>query len=111
LDVHSKSNKKVWWICEKGHEWEANIYDRASGNNCPFCSSRKVCLDNCLATKNPDVAKRWHPTKNKDLTPYDVLPKSHKKVWWYCQTCGYEWEAIVSRKTGGCPKCSKKRRI
>lgn len=32
------SNKKVWWICENGHEWKADINSRGSGSNCPICS-------------------------------------------------------------------------
>ena len=26
------SNKKVWWRCSQGHEWQATIYDRNNGN-------------------------------------------------------------------------------
>lgn len=33
-----KSNTKVWWKCDKGHEWEANITDRhGKKNRCPEC--------------------------------------------------------------------------
>ena len=24
------SNKKVWWKCTQGHEWEAIVYDRSA---------------------------------------------------------------------------------
>ena len=34
------SNTKVWWICEKGHEWEATINNRTAGRNCPTCSNK-----------------------------------------------------------------------
>ncbi len=30
------SNQKVWWKCEKGHEWEARINSRSDGNGCRF---------------------------------------------------------------------------
>ena len=36
------SNKKVWWKCGKGHEWEATVNNRNKGRKCPFCSSRKI---------------------------------------------------------------------
>ena len=40
--IGAGSNRKVWWICSKGHEWEARICDRAiSNNNCPVCSIRR----------------------------------------------------------------------
>ena len=33
----AKSNKKVWWKCKFGHEWEASIVNRVKGRNCPIC--------------------------------------------------------------------------
>ena len=36
--VTEYSNKKVWWQCEFGHEWEATIADRSNGRCCPICS-------------------------------------------------------------------------
>lgn len=33
------SIKKYWWVCSKGHHWEATIYNRAMrGYGCPHCS-------------------------------------------------------------------------
>ncbi|MFC1488156.1 zinc-ribbon domain-containing protein, partial [Thermoproteota archaeon] len=45
-----------------------------------------------LAKLYPDLAKEWHPTKNGDLSIFNVFPKSHKKVWWKCNQ-GHEWKA------------------
>lgn len=37
-EVTAKSNKKVWWLCKNGHEWEAKINNRTSnGQGCPVC--------------------------------------------------------------------------
>jgi hypothetical protein len=38
-DFTINSNKKVWWLCHKGHEWQAAVYDRTKRRktNCPFC--------------------------------------------------------------------------
>ncbi len=57
------------------------------------------------------LAKEWYPKKNGNLTPKDVTPNSHKKVWWACLK-GHKWEAIISNRNGGrgCPHCYKKRR-
>ncbi len=35
------SNKKVWWKCVNGHEWEATINHRSSGRNCPYCARKE----------------------------------------------------------------------
>ena len=41
-DVTSGSSKKVWWLCEKGHEWDAIICNRSKKKSgCPFCNRRK----------------------------------------------------------------------
>ena len=37
----SHSGKKVWWKCNKGHEWEAIIDNRSKGAGCPYCSGRR----------------------------------------------------------------------
>jgi len=39
--VTSKTNKKVWWKCENGHEWITSISKRTSGTNCPECFYEK----------------------------------------------------------------------
>ena len=31
-EVSQKSGKNVWWICEKGHEWQAKVYTRTNGH-------------------------------------------------------------------------------
>ena len=31
------STKKVWWICNKGHEFQATVNNRSSGYGCPYC--------------------------------------------------------------------------
>ena len=32
----------------------------------------------------------------------------HQKVWWKCRKCGYEWNTLISTRSGGsdCPCCS-----
>lgn len=109
--VSPQTKKKVWWICNMGHEWEASICDRnrkTKGDGCPYCSSypKKVCSDNCLTTKNDILAKQWHHSKNGDLTPKDVTPNSNKKVWWECFD-GHEWQATINSRSQGnnCPFC------
>ena len=107
--IKANSGKKVWWLCEKGHEWEATVNDRTSGRNCPFCSGKRACIDNSLQTLNPELAKQWHPTENGNLTPNDVTTGSQKKVWWLCEK-GHKWdETIKNRSKNGCPFCSGRR--
>jgi hypothetical protein len=108
-DVTQGSGKEVWWVCGKGHEWEARIYDRNRSKGCPYCAGRKVCNDNCLQTVNSPLAKEWHPTRNAPLTPRDVTPNSNKKVWWSCSK-RHEWRTTVAHRNrgNGCPYCAGK---
>jgi hypothetical protein len=106
--VSQKARYRAWWQCEHGHEWNATIGMRTSYNSkCPFCSNKKVCKDNCLATLFPKIAAEWHPTKN-ELNPYEITRGLNKKVWWL-GNCGHEWSASISGRTlhgKGCPYCS-----
>lgn len=107
------SNRKFWWICEKGHEWETTICARTRGNKCPYCAGHKAIPGKTdLKTKNPKLLKSWNYEKNGDLTPDKVTFKSHKKVWWRCEK-GHEWLATVASRTkgNGCPYCSGRRII
>jgi len=37
-DVTAKSNRKVFWVCSEGHQWQARIDHRTLGRACPQCS-------------------------------------------------------------------------
>lgn len=102
------SGKKVWWKCKNGHEWQATIASRNSGNGCPYCSGQKVIKGtNDLQTINPTLVSEWDYEKNTGLTPLDVLPNSNKKVWWKCKK-GHSWQATIRHRNNGCgcPYCS-----
>ncbi|MBI3601471.1 MAG: zinc-ribbon domain-containing protein [Candidatus Omnitrophica bacterium] len=109
-DVQPGSHKKVWWLCQYGHEWQSEIRERTNGQGCPFCSHHRVTFPTSLAVRNPVLAGQWHPTKNASLTPYDVLPNSHKKAWWQCPR-GHVWKANIGNRHLGrnCPYCVNQR--
>ena len=111
-DVTSNSGQKVWWKCDKGHEWQAKVYHRNNGSGCPYCSGRNAIKgENDLQTVNPNLAKEWNYEKNNGLTPVEVMPNSGKKVWWKCKE-GHEWQATIGSRNKGssCPICRKKQR-
>jgi hypothetical protein len=65
--------------------------------------------ENTLAKINPMLASEWDYGLNGTLTPYDVCPNSHEKVWWLCLDGGHgSWRATIAnrhRKGYGCRKC------
>jgi DNA-directed RNA polymerase subunit RPC12/RpoP len=36
--VSAYSNKKVWWKCKAGHEWQATVNHRSRGSKCTICN-------------------------------------------------------------------------
>ena len=124
-DVTAYSRKKVWWLLSYDDaktgkhfdfEWKAAIYGRHDGNGCPYLNGRAVWKGfNDLQTVNPEFAKLWHPTKNGNLKPTNVMANSNKIVWWMYQYnnldgthFNFEWKASInSRNRGnGCPYLS-----
>ena len=115
------THDKFAWICNenKNHKWSTAPNSRCSlrhrGNKlqkrtgCPYCSNKKVCIDNCLATKNPELAKEWNHKKNKNLTPFSVVPYSDKEAWWNCSICDNVYKAKIRNRSkgNGCPCCSR----
>lgn len=109
--VAPQSHRRVWWLCEKGHEWQAAISSRSSGSGCPVCTRRTIIPgENDLAVTHPELAKQWHPTKNRNVTPQEVVAGTQRKSWWICER-GHEWRASIVSRTGngaGCPVCAGK---
>ena len=125
-DVLPTSGKTVWWCLpyddsETGKhfdfEWRARILHRNNGIGCPYLSNQAVWKGyNDLTTTNPDLASEWHPTRNGELKPDDVVSGSNKRVWWYLpyndpktgKHFDFEWQASISSRTRGleCPYLS-----
>lgn len=68
-------------------------------------------MSNSLAAVHPELIAEWSE-KNLPLTPDSITFGSNKKVWWKawwkCKTCGYEWNTLISTRSGDskCPCCS-----
>lgn len=108
--VTSGSNKKVWWLGECGHEWEAFINERVRGYGCPICAGKRIVIGvNDFESAYPQLSKQWDYNKNGNLLPSMVAPKSHKKVWWICEK-GHSWQTSIDNRSRGrgCPFCTSK---
>ena len=108
-EVSIGSHKKIVWKGKCGHEWIATVKSRAISNTgCPYCSHNKILEGyNDLASQMPQVAAEWSE-KNYPLMPNQVTVFANRKVWWRCNKCGYEWNTLISTRSGGsgCPCCS-----
>lgn len=113
-EISKTSNKKAWWKCCKGHEWQAVIANRVHGTRCPYCytgndtTRRKMSLAEwCKENNQEQLLIEWNYDKNSSITPETVSKASHQIVWWKCGR-GHEWEAQIKSRTynHGCPYCS-----
>lgn len=105
------SGKKIWWVCEKGHEWQAAISTRAR-SGCPYCAGKRPIVgETDLATLMPEIAEEWNYDRNRGKTPQMFTKYSNQKVWWKCDL-GHEWRTAINTRTSlglGCPECAKNR--
>ncbi len=109
--IKPKSNKKVWWKCSYGHEWEAPASSRTRGKGCPYCAGYYPTSENNFAVLHPDLLSELHPTKNGALDCRKLTRGSSKRVWWICDK-GHEWKVPIYYRTAknggtGCPFCRK----
>ncbi|MBL1074777.1 zinc-ribbon domain-containing protein [Nocardia sp. 2] len=108
-EVSPGSDKRVWWRCSRGHEYENSISKRTvSGRGCAVCAGQTVLKGhNDLATLNPVLAAEWHPDFNGDLTASDVTAGTGRRIWWLGE-CGHPYTATVDqrRRGNGCAVCA-----
>lgn len=112
------SGKQAWFICpECGEERYAHINAICNISTlCGKCSGKlrsRMHIEKygSLKDRYPAVAEQWHPSKNGDITPDMVSPRSDFLAYWYCRKHEYTWSARVATRTskgnaiGNCPEC------
>lgn len=95
------------WKCTSGHTWVALVSDRIRGDNCPYCSGRRVLAGfNDLATTHPEIAAEAF-----EWDPKTVTFGGRTKLPWKCRR-GHVWSAQTNDRVGrssGCPICANKK--
>lgn len=72
--------------------------------------SSNLLYEKSLYNQYPEIAKRWHPSKNGELTAEMVTAHSNAKVWWQCDVCKNEYQSSVYQQVtvqNPCPFCYK----
>ncbi len=97
----------AWWRCkiDPTHELQQSVVYRMRTKKCPYCT----IAPKSLLALFPDVARQLHPTKNGDLNPNYMAPKTATRAWWQCDVNSkHVWDATVNSRTAsksGCPYC------
>jgi hypothetical protein len=78
------SNRKVWWVCRKGHEWQAVVSNRTYRTGlCPYCTNKRPIVgETDLATTHPMVIEWW--SSNNEKFPQNYVAGSAVKILWLC---------------------------
>ncbi len=70
----------------------------------------KCRINKLPITQNKKLMSEWSHAKNDaaGIMPDTLLSGSHKRVWWLCAKCGYEWQSAVNKRAvvkHKCPAC------
>nr|WQM87261.1 restriction endonuclease [Marseillevirus cajuinensis] len=115
-EVFTCSNKKYWLECRRcEHSFEMRLGCVSIGQNCPFCSNKRLCSSNeckiCFGKSfaSSDKVEFWNMEENKQ-SPREVFMSSGKKFWFKCRRCEHNFEARLADVSDGhfCPFCSSK---
>ena len=110
-EITNGGKEKVWWKCEKGHNYQAIVSNKVNQQTkCPYCANKKIIIGfNDLATTNPELLEEWDYEKNDKLgiKPENVVLNSTKMIHWKCKN-GHEWTTTLNNRARGsnCPYCS-----
>ena len=73
------SEKTPLWICAQGHEWNAAVYARVAGNECPECSpvgssfGEQQLFDAVCALKGDALSRAVLPQRDRRDVEIDII--------------------------------------
>jgi hypothetical protein len=107
------SGKKVRFICDESscehHRWDAYIYSRTNGQNCPFCSGHQSCECTQLPVTHPKIFSEIDKSIDYGFNLNTLTRGSHKRIWFICLLNSlHRWKTSINHRTRGnnCPFCS-----
>ena len=116
-NINPHSHDKFWFKCRHGHSYKANLNNKTKKvpRGCPICANKQVLTGyNDLETwvkNHPDyqfILDEWDYKKNT-LKPSEILPGTHKKIWFKCKNNHSFLQRLYSRTCSipiFCPYCS-----
>ena len=111
--VTRASQKKYWWICSKGHSWEATPKNRTTrGSGCPYCSGRKATNETSIKVTFPQFYDAMMRFGDQEVKPTSLKKTSRKIVHLECAH-GHTWMSSPHKSHGLsdeslCPYCSNR---
>ncbi|MCK9154796.1 MAG: zinc-ribbon domain-containing protein [Paludibacteraceae bacterium] len=103
------SNKKVWWLCKKGHSYESTINNRTSlKQGCPYCAGQRASANNNFKVMFPKISEEIDLEKHPDADLSLYTSGSDHSFWWKCKH-GHSFKSTIGNRSRGrgCPFCYK----
>lgn len=102
----SRNDRKTWWRCAGGHEWESTYQNVRRSGRCPQCFHQNNAVSRRL--KSEDYKALALEREIEWLGP--EVSRNDEKTWWRCAH-GHEWQTRydVIKDGAGCPTCSRER--
>lgn len=110
FDILEGTDKKISWICPKGHHYVMSAWRRIGKEHrgCPICAGKTVIPETSLAALYPDISALWDEDKNNSLTPFEISPGSNVKRFWKGAECHHSFlrSPKMMIASSQCPYCS-----
>lgn len=96
---------RYWWVCQNGHSWSAEVYNRARGAGCRQCLSGVITGKNDLVTFNPLLAAMYDSEQDD---PVESIHREERDVIrrWICAE-GHRFTGTVRRLRSYDSPCHK----
>lgn len=117
--VLKNSNKKYWFNCPCGHNFNSVLGSINKGSFCPYCcvppkklcdkEDCQLCFTNSFASH--EKAKFWNIEKNGTNTPRKIFKYSNEKCYFDCNKCKHTFDVSLCNIRLGrwCPTCSNQK--
>ena len=104
MEISARTIKPLWWKCNVcGCEWKATGHNRVYGwGKCREC----ILKGKSMADTHSELAKELIEEKS-GVKATEIVAGTHKKLWWKCGVCGYEWQTSGDYRAQGGGKCKQ----
>ena len=108
-NVRPGSRRKVWWICPRGHQWQATVTARTKGAGCPVVRGEGGDPGGERPRRSVPGDRRPVGRREKRQTDGERgIPLQQPEGLVRCRE-GHSWQAAIAARTKrktGCPYCT-----
>lgn len=105
------SQRRVWWRCPEGHEYQAQIANRSRGTGCPDCARAGRTTEPVPLADLPGLLAEVDPDGPSAAEAGRLMSNARERLGWICSK-GHRWQAKVRHRAisgSGCPHCAGRR--